>query len=115
MDISERQRFLIETLAAKERAEATVQGLMQAKAECEKHLEQANRKDMLKTVTGRSALDNAITHAQRMVASLDRAIDQVRKELGQHSGDLLAEGLAPIIRARAAAEVGGFGGAAGAD
>lgn len=114
MDISERQRFLIETLAAKERAEATVQGLIQAKAECEKHLQQSNRTDMLKAVTGRSALDNAIAHAQRMIASLDRAIDEVRKDLAQHSGELLAEGLAPIIRARAAAETS-LGGAAGAD
>lgn len=111
MDICERQRFLIETLAAKERAEATVQGLLQAKAECEKHLEQTSRKDMLKAVTGRSALDNAIAHAQRMIASLDRAIEEVRKDLGHHAGDLLAEGLAPIIRARAAAEIGGASGA----
>jgi hypothetical protein len=102
MDVTQRQRFLVETIAAREKAEATVQGLIQAREECERQLTQARKKDVLRSVTGRSAMDKAITDAQRMVQSLERAIDEVRKQLAAHAGDLLAEGIAPIVRARAA-------------
>ena len=100
MDVTERQRFLVETIAAREQAEATVQGLVQAREECERQLQQSKKKDVLKSVTGRSALDKAIADAQRMVESLDRAIEEVRRQLAANVGEVLAEGMSPVVRTR---------------
>jgi len=100
MDVTQRQRFLVETIAAREQAEATVQGLMQAREECERQLQQQNKTDVLRSVTGKSSLDRAIADAQRMVEALDRAIEEVRRQLAGKVGDALAEGITPVVRTR---------------
>ena len=60
----------------------------------------ARKTDVLKSVTGRSALDKAIADAQRMVESLDRAIEEVRRQLTANIGEVLSEGMSPVVRTR---------------
>ncbi|MBC7835412.1 MAG: hypothetical protein H7Y88_09985 [Phycisphaerales bacterium] len=83
MNACDLKGLLAETVAARERAEGVIQGLMQAKAQCEADLARASREDILKKVTGRSSLDNAVIQARKVVESLDRAIDQLRADLAR--------------------------------
>lgn len=82
-DVDDRQQFLVETLAARERAEALVLELAQAQADCEKQLKLMNRTDNIKAVTGRSSIERAMDETRRLVASLDRTIQEARKELAK--------------------------------
>ena len=60
--------------AKRTEAEAVLQGLLEAKAECEAHSEKMNRSDLFKRVTGRTGLDSAIQTTQRMIEQLDRTL-----------------------------------------
>lgn len=77
------QRLVLETNARRDRAEAVLQSLMNAKAECEKQLARFRRPDMMKSVTGKSALDSAIASTQRMVESLNRTLSEARRDQSQ--------------------------------
>ncbi|HYE03766.1 MAG TPA: hypothetical protein VD963_11105 [Phycisphaerales bacterium] len=95
MNTNDVRKLLGATVAARDRAEAVIQGLIQAKAECERALAEAKREDTLKKVTGRSAMENAVTQARKVVDSLDRAIDQLRADLAREGGiegDMIAAG-----------------------
>ncbi len=78
MVLSEKQRLVVETQAAKDRAETILQRLLEAKSETEQELSNLRRTDAFKAVTGRSALDNAIAATRRMIDSLDHALDQAQ-------------------------------------
>ena len=80
MALTEKQRILLETNAAREKAEALLHGLMDAKRQTETQLASLKRADAYKTVTGRSAIDNAIVSTKRLVESLNRAVAQARRE-----------------------------------
>lgn len=56
----------------RDRAEALLQELLAAKADSERNLSQCNERDRFKSVTGRSAFDNAIAVTRRMIENLDR-------------------------------------------
>lgn len=77
--LSAEQRLVLETNARRDRAEAVLQSLLLAKAECEKQLARFRRPDMMKSVTGKSALDAAIASTQRMVESLNRTLSEARR------------------------------------
>lgn len=78
MVLNEKQRLVVETRAAKDRAEAILQRLLEAKAQTEQELSSLRRTDAFKAVTGRSAIDNAIAATRRMIDSLSHAIDQAQ-------------------------------------
>ena len=78
MVLSEKQRLVVETLAAKDRAETILQRLLEAKSQTEQEMSTLRRTDAFKAVTGRSALDNAIAATRRMIDSLNHAIDQAQ-------------------------------------
>lgn len=96
--MSERQRILSETVAARDRAEKLLQGLVDARRRTEQHLERLGKPDAMRKVTGRSAMDNAIASTQRMIESLNRALEQLKRGL---SDEDLAE-----IRAEIQSEIG---------
>jgi hypothetical protein len=78
------------TLASqRERAEAVLASLLEAKAACEEHGNRMNRSDLYKTVTGRSALDGAITSTQRMIENLDRTLSKAALEVEVRASNLL--------------------------
>lgn len=87
--MTERQRILVETAAARDKAEQLLRGLVDAKKQSEKYLADAKQTDAIKAVTGRSAIDNAIASAQRMHDSLSRALAELRKELSDEDLALL--------------------------
>lgn len=78
MVLSEKQRLVVETQAARDRAEAILQRLLEAKSQTEQELSTLRRTDAFKAVTGRSAIDNAIAATRRMIDSLSHAIDQAQ-------------------------------------
>lgn len=78
MVLSEKQRLVVETQAARDRAEAILQRLLEAKSQTEQELSTLRRTDSFKAVTGRSAIDNAIAATRRMIDSLSHAIDQAQ-------------------------------------
>jgi len=91
--MSERRRIVLETTATRERAEALLRGLLEAKSTSEKRLAELKQPDHLKHVTGRSAMDNAIASTQRMIDALNRTIEQFRDELTPEDAALLDETL----------------------
>lgn len=87
----ERQQILVETIAARERAESLLRGLLRARTTSERHLAALRRTDVLKQVTGSSSLENAINSTRRMIDALDRAIASFERDLDPQDLVLLDE------------------------
>lgn len=79
--MTERQRILQETGVVREKAEALLRGLMEAKSTSERHLSAVHERDRMKSLTGRSSMDNAIASTRRMIDSLDRTLGQLKRDL----------------------------------
>ena len=58
------------------RAEAVLQSLLAAKAECEKHLAKQNRSDAMKEVSGASSIERAITSTRQLIRDLDASMSK---------------------------------------
>lgn len=89
--MTERQRILLKTAADRDRAETLLRQLIDAKTVSEKNLADTKQPDFLKQVTGKSALDNAIQSTQRMIETLNRTLDQFKRELSDEDLALLDE------------------------
>ncbi|MDX9910604.1 MAG: hypothetical protein RBS39_02095 [Phycisphaerales bacterium] len=89
--LTERQRILLQTTAVRDRAEALLRGLMDARERSEKHLAEVGLRDHVKQVTGKSSIDNAIESTRRYIDSLNRAIVDVRRELSDEDMAALSE------------------------
>lgn len=76
----EANRIATETTSTREKAEALLAGLMEAKADAERRLAADRRHDAFKAVTGRSAMENAIASTKRMIESIDEAVAGARGE-----------------------------------
>ena len=85
MILTTEQTLAMEASVRRERAEAVLQSLMAAKAECEKQLARFKRPDMIKSVTGQSALDAAIASTKRMIESLNRTMAEAGMETGDEA------------------------------
>ncbi len=90
-DAANRQRILLEFNTARDQAEALLRGLLDAKAQSEKHLAELRQPDALKAVTGKSAMDNAIASTQRMIETLNRATSELKKDLSEEDLAALRE------------------------
>jgi hypothetical protein len=88
---TKRQQILVETTSTRDKAEALLRTLLDHKAQSEKNLADLRQPDAFKTVTGRSALDNAIASTQRMVEALNRVISQTKRELTDEDLEVLDE------------------------
>jgi hypothetical protein len=102
MGTVDRHRFLAETQAAKHKAAELLKGLLAAAAVSDEQMRQASRKDPMKVVTGRSAMENAVAATRRMIESLDRAVEEARKDLGDDDMAVLDE-VEPVVVSRARA------------
>ncbi len=90
---TERQRILVETTDARDKAQTLLRGLLDARTTCERHISEGNgSSDLLKRVTGQSSIDNAIASTQQMVEALNRAINQFTRELTDEDLTMLEEG-----------------------
>lgn len=91
MPITERQRILLQFTAARDHAESLLRVLLEARAQSEKHLAEVKQPDAMKRVTGRSSIDNAVASTQRMIESINRNIGQIERELSDEDLALLNE------------------------
>lgn len=82
---------LRESVDARRRAEELLQGLIAAKSQTEAYLTEIGREDPVKRLTGKSSIENAIASTRRMIETLDRAVDQVRKGLSEEDWAEIAE------------------------
>ena len=89
--MNRRQQILLETTATRDRAEALLRTLLDYKAQSERNLAEIKQSDVFKSVTGRSALDNAIASTQRMVEALNRVLSQTSKDLTDEDMAVLDE------------------------
>lgn len=89
--VTDRQRILLETSEAREKAETLLRGLLEARTSSEERLAQLRQPDMLKSVTGASSMDNAIKSTQRIIAALDRTLDEFRRELSDEDLAILEQ------------------------
>lgn len=70
---AETRTRLNESIRLRERAEALLKSLQDAKRRCDRQLTKSNRTDPMIQVTGKSSLDEAIATARRTIDVLDRA------------------------------------------
>lgn len=89
--MTDRARILTETAEARADAERLLAGLIDARSKSEARLKELSRSDILKSLTGKSALDNAIGSTQRMIDSLDRVLVELRTKLSPEEIALLDE------------------------
>jgi hypothetical protein len=76
---------LTEFLAHREQAEAVLRSLIEAREECDRQVERFKRSDLFKTVTGRSALDSAISSTKKMIEHLDRCLAAAARDVERRS------------------------------
>lgn len=95
MGTVDRKRFLEETMAAKGKAAELLSGLVAAAAATEEQMRLSSRKDPMKVVTGRSAMENAVAATRRMIESLERAVEDARKDLDD--GDMAVPDEGPVV------------------
>jgi hypothetical protein len=89
MPVVDRARILTETADAKAEARRLLAGLIEARAQSEARLAELHRVDILKKLSGRSALDTAIGSTERMIDSLDRVLGEIRGLLTPEEAALL--------------------------
>jgi hypothetical protein len=88
--MTERQKILLETTVAKDKADALLKVLVEAKQRSEEHMRELGQHDTFKRVTGRSSLDNAIASTRRMVETLRRTEAQLQRDLCEADAVLIA-------------------------
>lgn len=89
--MTERQRILQETSVVREKAETLLRGLIEAKLTSERQLTGSAHRDRMKALTGRSSMDNAIDSTRRMIDSLDRTLNQLKRDLRDEDLALMEE------------------------
>ncbi|MFO0872826.1 MAG: hypothetical protein U0575_02490 [Phycisphaerales bacterium] len=81
---------LQETLQARDRASTLLRSLVAERTKLEARLAEFGRRDPIKAVTGRSAIENAIASTRAMVCAMDRL---VRAQMLQRSARPVSAGL----------------------
>ncbi|MDX2148758.1 MAG: hypothetical protein SFZ23_14690 [Planctomycetota bacterium] len=92
--MNERHEILLQTARERDKAEALLRELIEAKARSEQHLIETRQVDPVKKLTGRSSIDNAIASTKRMIETLNRHMDEFRRELSDDDAAML-EGRTP--------------------
>ena len=76
-----KQRMIEETTKRRDDAVALLKSLLDAKSVSERNLEQIQQPDLIKQVTGRSSMDNAIASTRRLIDSFNRVLDDLRRNM----------------------------------
>ncbi|MEM1186325.1 MAG: hypothetical protein AAGI53_15145 [Planctomycetota bacterium] len=85
------EELMVQTRAQRDEAEALLASLVAARSASERNLSAIGQRDLLKSVTGRSSMDNAIESTRRLVASFDRVLIDLRGDLTDDELALLGE------------------------
>lgn len=91
MAITQRQLIMLETNALRDKAEALLKGLIDAKTVTERELARLNRPDVMRLVTGRSSIEDGIASTRRMIETLNRSLAQAKRDLDDEDIALLDE------------------------
>jgi len=83
--------MLLETATRRDEAEALLRVLMEARESSERNLASIGQPDLVKEVTGRSSIDNAIASTKRLIESFNRVLADLRDGLEPEDAELLAE------------------------
>lgn len=78
-----KQRMIEDTMKRRDDAVALLRSLLDAKSLSEKNLAQLQQPDLIKQVTGRSSMDNAIASTRRLIDSFNRVLDDLRRNLSE--------------------------------
>lgn len=84
-------RVWIDTVQRRDEARALLETLLAAKRCSEKNLAEIRRADLVKQVTGKSSMDNAIESTRRLIASFDTVLADLRATLGAEELEILDE------------------------
>lgn len=84
-------RVWIETVQRRDEARVLLETLLAAKACSERNLAEIRRTDLVKQVTGKSSMDNAIESTRRLIASFDRVLADLKATLSPEDLDVLDE------------------------
>ena len=86
---SGKQRMITETIQRRDDAVALLKSLLDAKSVSEKNLALLQQPDLVKQVTGRSSMDNAIASTRRLIDSFNRVLDDLRRNLSEEDIELI--------------------------
>ncbi len=87
-------RVWIETVQRRDEAKVLLDTLMHAKRCSEQNLAEMRRSDLVKQVTGKSSMDNAIESTKRLIASFDAVLADLKTSLSEEDLDVLDEVMA---------------------
>lgn len=71
--------MLLETSREREKAESLLRELLEAKVRSEQHLAELRQPDPVKQVTGKSSIEAAIASTRRMIDTLGRQLDEIKR------------------------------------
>lgn len=80
---STKQRMIEETTKRRDDAVTLLKSLLDAKSISERNLASLQQPDLIKQVTGRSSMDNAIASTRRLIDSFNRVLDDLRRNLSE--------------------------------
>lgn len=81
MTETDRRTILLETRAARDKAEALLQGLLEAKRETDQRLAEHDKRDLMEVATGESGLHRAIENLRAMIRTLDLRLEEALRDL----------------------------------
>lgn len=76
-----KQRMIQETTQRRDEALTLLRSLQDAKSISERNLAEIHQPDLVKQVTGKSSMDNAIASTRRLIDSFNRILDDLRRNL----------------------------------
>jgi predicted translin family RNA/ssDNA-binding protein len=84
-----KQRMIQETTQRRDEALTLLRSLLDAKSISERNLAQIHQPDLIKQVTGKSSMDNAISSTRRLIDSFNRVLDDLRRNLTEEDLELI--------------------------
>ncbi len=88
---SAKQRMIQETTQRRDEALTLLRSLLDAKSISEKNLADIHQPDLVKQVTGKSSMDNAIASTRRLIDSFNRVLDDLRRNLTEEDLAFIGE------------------------
>jgi hypothetical protein len=92
-----KQRMIEETTKRRDDAVALLKSLLDAKSISERNLAEIQQPDLIKQVTGRSSMDNAIASTRRLIDSFNRVLDDLRRNLSDEDLLIISRRLEPSL------------------
>ncbi|MCA9302844.1 MAG: hypothetical protein KC996_01845 [Phycisphaerales bacterium] len=80
---SAKHKMLIETTQRRDEANLLLRTLLDAKKISERNLAAIRQPDLVKKVTGKSSMDNAIESTRKLIDSFNRVLDDLRRNLSE--------------------------------